>query len=69
MNTIGNLALKQVTDPKHEMMMEYLSAEDGYCLKNVDTIIVDNRNYKVSTTTYDISGKQVHRKRRNFIIY
>ena len=45
MNTIGNLALKQVTDPKHVMMMEYLSAEDGYWYKN-DEWRADTAAYK-----------------------
>lgn len=31
---IGNTALNPVTDPRHEVMVEYLSAEDGYWLES-----------------------------------
>lgn len=34
MITVGNTALKPVSDPKHEMMVQYLSAEGGYWLNN-----------------------------------
>lgn len=45
MKSIGNLALKQVTDPKHEMMLEYLSKESGYWYKN-DAWRADSDAYK-----------------------
>ena len=45
MKSIGNLALKQVTDPKHEMMLEYLSKEGGYWYKN-DAWRADSDAYK-----------------------
>lgn len=45
MINIGNLALNQVADPKHVMMMEYLSAEDGYWYKN-DEWRADTAAYK-----------------------
>lgn len=45
MNTIGNLALKQAIDFKHEMMKEYLSAEEGYWYKN-DEWKADSDAYK-----------------------
>ena len=48
MITIGNLALKQVADPKHVMMMEYLSAEDGYWYKNDE--------WRADTTAYKKTG-------------
>lgn len=34
MTTIGSAALKLVTDPRHEKMAEYLSAESRYWLEN-----------------------------------
>ena len=45
MITYGNLALKMQPDPKHEMMIEYLSAENGYWLEN-DEWWADSIAYK-----------------------
>ena len=44
MITYGNLALKMQPDPKHEMMIEYLSAENGYWLEN-DVWMADSSAY------------------------
>ena len=45
MSTFGNLALRQGNDTKHKMMVEYLSAEDGYWYKN-DKWRADTAAYK-----------------------
>lgn len=44
MITYGNLALNVQSDPKHEMMIEYLSAENGYWLEN-DEWMADSSAY------------------------
>ncbi len=80
MNTIGNLALKQITDSKHEMMAEYLSAEDGYWYRNdewrADTVAYKNAGLREvrfpNEILVDFSGYQnegLKLEMKYFILY